>query len=184
MYLLEKVISAVEANGTAPPVSADSVYSDEWVDIGGQLMGQKRLVDTEVAVENGDIDSVEGLVERLNAVNEAYADDEWAWVCKAYEEVFGVNPVEATTADLVKAADMYLRVKTKFFNLVIADAQKEFDAMSRSGFGQDGTAEDAEEDFRQVRGTYDDNKFVREMKDSVEALNQRIARLKDKLAAL
>jgi hypothetical protein len=188
MYLLGKLIEAVESNGLqfgkALAPADDSVYSDEWIDLGGQMMARDRLVALQDDIENGKIETAADLTARLNKINDAYAQDEWAWICKACQQVFDIDPARATADEIGKAADMYLRVRSKFFNLVIADAQKEFGAMSQSGFGQDGAAKDIEEDFRQVRGTYDDNKFVKEMKASVETLNKRIAQLKEKLAAL
>lgn len=72
---------------------------------------------------------------------------------------------------------MLLKVRSKFLNLVTADAQKEFDESSRLGFGQDGEAGDVERDFRQVRGLYEENQFVLEMKGSVDRLHRRIERI-------
>lgn len=188
MYLTEKVFAAIEkataasANITdALAVDANSVYSDQWIDLGGQLMAKDRLVAFEDAVEKGDINTVEAFVAQLNKIDQAYAADEWAWVAKAYEEVFGVAPANATTDDLLKAADAYLKVKGKFLKLVIADAHKEFDTLSQSGFGTDGSTQDIAEDFCQVRGTYEDNKFVIEMKQNAEDLRRRVEDLKSKL---
>jgi hypothetical protein len=70
-----------------------------------------------------------------------------------------------------------LRVKSKFLNLVTADAQKEFSESSRLGYGQDGEVDDVERDFRQVRGLYEENQFVLEMNRSIEQLHQRIERI-------
>ena len=91
---------------------------------------------------------------------------------------------KATTQDSGDAAEKYLKVRGKFLNLVIADAEQEFGEMSQSGFGQDGAGDDAVADFEQVRGTYDANAFVKEMKQSVQDLNERIEQLKQKLEAL
>ncbi len=188
MYLTEKVFAAIEkALSTsedltdALAVDTNSVYSDQWIDIGGQLMATDRLVAFEDAVEKGDINTVEAFVGELNKINQAYATDEWAWIAKAYEQVFGVAPANATKDDLHKTAEAYLKVKGKFLKLVIADAHKEFDTLSQSGFGTDGSTEDIAEDFCQVRGTYEDNKFVKEMKQNVEDLRRRVEQLKAKL---
>ena len=189
MYLTEKVFAAVEKAllasdaelAEALAVDADSVYSDQWIDLGGQLMAKDRLIAFEDTVEKGEINTVEAFFGELNKINDAYATDEWAWIAKAYEQVFGVAPANATKQDLLKTADAYLKVKGKFLNLVIADANKEFDTLSQSGFGTDGSTEDIAEDFCQVRGTYEDNKFVKEMKQNVEELRRRVEELKAKL---
>ena len=66
-----------------------------------------------------------------------------------------------TTEDLKEAGAALLKVKSKFLNLVAADADKEFGEMSQIGFGQDGDAETVGQDFQAVRGQYEDNQFVK-----------------------
>jgi hypothetical protein len=192
MYLLEKVIAKAEqaVNGAeatlnnAFAVDAESVYSDEWVDIGGQLMARDRLLGLSEAVESGKINTIDALAQAVETIHRSYDIDEWAWVRNAYKTVFDVDLDTAATQDILDTCDKYLKVRGKFLNLVIADAEKEFGEMSRSGFGQDGAGDDAAADFQQVRGTYDANTFVREMKQSVQDLNARIEQLKQKLEAL
>lgn len=192
MYLLEKVIDKAQqaVNGADPTLNnafaadAESVYSDEWVDIGGQLMARDRLLGLSEAVESGKINTIEALAQAIEKIQRAYGVDEWAWVRNTYKTVFDVDLDTAATQDILDTCDKYLKVRSKFLNLVIADAEKEFGEMSRSGFGQDGTDDDAAADFQQVRGTYDANTFVREMKQSVQDLTLRIGQLKQKLEAL
>jgi hypothetical protein len=192
MYLLEKVVRRVEENigsgmlriRDAFAVQADVVYSDQWVDIGGQLMPKQRLVDLEEAIENGTINTVEAFAAQTDKIHRAYSDDEWIWVKNTYQQVFGLDLDGASKDDIINCAQAYLKVKSKFLNLVIADSEKEFDQLSHCGFGQDGSDGDIEEDFRQVRGSYEDNKFVKEMKDSVKELQQRIELLEQRLSSL
>ena len=192
MYLLEKVIDKAQqaVNGADPTLNnafaadAESVYSDEWVDVGGQLMAHDRLLELSEAVESGKISSIEALAQAIENIQRAYDIDEWAWVRNAYKTVFDVDLDTAATQDILDAADKYLKVRGKFLKLVIADAEKEFGEMSRSGFGQDGAGDDVTTDFQEVRGTYDANTFVREMKQSVQDLASRIGQLKQKLEAL
>ena len=77
-----------------------------------------------------------------------------------------------------------MKAKSKFLTLVAADAEKEFDELSHTGFGQDGSDDDIEEDFYRIRGRYDENKFVRELKNSIEKLQQRIERFERNLSGL
>ena len=137
-------------------------------------MGRKRLVKLEDDVEEGTILTVEAFNERLQKINRAYHRDEWLWVKSMYKEVLGVDLENLTKEDIITAADELLRIKSKFLNLIIADAQKEFSELSRCGFGQDGNDTDIETDFYQIRGLYDKNKFVKEMKSSIEKLKARI----------
>lgn len=192
MYLLEKVIDKAEQAVNGPEatlnnafaVDAESVYSAEWVDIGGQLMARDRLLELSEAVESGKINTIEAFAQAVETIGRSYDIDEWAWVRNTYKTVFDVDLDTAATQDMLDAADKYLKVRSKFLNLVVADAEKEFGQMSRIGFGQDGAGDDVAADFQQVRGTYDANAFVTEMKQSVQNLNSRIGQLKQKLEAL
>jgi len=181
MFLGEKLVTRVEkalAEGTALAdalaVDPSAVYSPDWIDLGGQLMPQQRLTALHDALENGTISSVAALQAELERIHLAYAEDEWAWAHRAYGQVFGVD-VNALTEEGIKTAGAaLLKVKSKFLKLVAADADKEFAEMSQIGFGQDGDAEAVAQDFRAVRGAYEDNQFVKDMQQSVVQLQSRI----------
>jgi len=89
-----------------------------------------------------------------------------------------------TKDELVRAVESYQKTRTKFLKQVLADAEKDFDRLSRTGFGQDGSAEDLDEDFRQVRGEYDANKFVKEIHDSIEAVEHRMNEFREKISTI
>ena len=192
MYLSEQILARAERTlagscediGKAFAVDPGAVYSAEWLDIGGQLMPRQRLVDLEDAVESGTISTAEAFAAEVQAIDRAYTADEWSWVRNTYAQAFGVDLEMATTDDVIRIARIFLTVKTKFFNLVAADARKEFSQASRRGFGQDGADADVDEDFHQVRGRCDENEFVSGIGDSVEQLQQRVERLERRLASL
>lgn len=189
MYLLEKVFEKAEAafdSGAAAAdffaVSGNAVFSLNWVDIGGQLMPQQRLVDLHNAIEDGSIHSIEAFSEAAQKIADMYGDDEWIWVKNAYEDVFGVGLDSVTKEEIVEIAQNYFEVKSKFLKLVIIDAEKEFAGLSQCGFGQDGTPDDGPKDLEAVRGTYEDNAFVKEMKGAIEKLQTRIGAFQQKLS--
>ena len=55
-----------------------------------------------------------------------------------------------------------------FVRRILADAEKEFDPIARFGYGLDGDETDRDRDFAAVRGGFDDNSFVRQMRDQLE----------------
>lgn len=189
MYLLEKVIEKAETSlqnsgslKNAFTIDSNAVFSQEWLDIGGQLMPKKRLDDLENAIQNGKVTCHNVIYEQLNKIHNAYAIDEWAWAKNAYEKYFAIDLSAASRDHIADTAQKLLKVKTKFFNLVIADAEKEFGPLSRTGFGQDGTESDIQNDFNQVRGLCEHNKFVKEMKQNVQKLQQRIENLLNQIS--
>lgn len=189
MYLLEKVIEKTElalqnnkSLADAFNLDTNAVYSQKWLDIGGQLMPKKRLEDLETDIQNGKITSPNAIYEQLNKIHNAYAIDEWAWAKEAYEKYFDVDLSDNLTDNITDAAQKLLKVKSKFLNLVIADAEKEFAQLSQTGFGQDGTEPDVQNDFIEVRGLYEQNKFVKQMKQNVKKLQQRINNLLNQIS--
>jgi len=189
MYLLEKLLAkaekyidgGIEKIRQAFAAEPDAVYSRDWVDIGGQLMPRQRLLDITAAIENGKIADFETFSTEMDKIHQAAEKDEWLWVKNAYKETFNRELEKLAKAQFIEDAESYQKVKTKFFKLVLVDAEKEFNEITRTGFGQDGSADDLSEDFHQVRGQYDQNKFVRQIRDNIKETERRVKRLKDKI---
>ncbi len=192
MYLLDKVVQHVEraiqagaeslSQALASPPAA--VFSEEWIDLGGQLMPRARLDTLCQAIESGEISDIAAMQDELDRVLAAYADDEWVWVKWAYRQVFDVDVDAAGADEIQQAADSLRDVRGKFLKQILNDARREFDEMTQTGFGHHGTAEDADADFLAVRGDYDSNKFVKQMTDEIEALVQRVDRFQRAVAGL
>ena len=191
MYLLEKLLARVKpvlegriANlSEALAGGRRAVHSDEWVDIAGQLMPQARLESIIEAIERGACSDGPAVQSALREVYDHYAEDEWLWVRATYEKVFGCELGGVGPADLLAAADAYLKVKGKFLRLVIADAEKEFDQLSRTGFGQDGGPEQVDQDFDEVRGLCERNDFFKQMYRNLDDLPATVNAFKEKLEA-
>jgi hypothetical protein len=194
VYLLDKVFARIEKALTsakslkdvcaALDVDSGAVYDERWVDISGLLVAYKRFDDVEKAIESGSINTLEKVADALKGVCDAYPKDEWAWVCRAYEQRFSKAPGALSGEELSAVADSWLEVKQKFIRAVLSDAEKEFSEISRIGFGADGPPEAREADFQAVRGTYESDKFVKQLGADMEAVAGRAAALKSKLAQL
>ena len=192
IYLTEKIVEKIEAALETSHINLkdafaacdDAVYSAEWVDIGGQLMPQKRLTDLEDQIECGRIDSIDSIAAELKKIDQAYSTDEWLWVRNTYKQIYDVDLDNISKDDLSDIIQTFFKAKSKFFRLVSADAEKEFNELSQCGLGQDGNEKSVAEDFCQVRGTYEENKFVKDMKIEIGGLQQRIQCLEKKLSSL
>ncbi|MFV2068472.1 MAG: DUF4954 family protein, partial [Pirellulales bacterium] len=192
VYLLEKVVARVErameqgatSLSEALATSADAVFSREWVDVGGLLMPHGRLDQLLQHVQQGDIADPPAFHAELDAIQAAYADDEWAWVREIYPQIFDVDLGRVGGDDLRRAAESLLAEQSKLMSRVLADATKEFSDLSRVGFGHDGDQADAQRDFAAVRGEYDDNSFVQEIRDKLEALERRVETFCQAVASL
>ena len=151
-----------------------------WVDISG-LIAPKGAVDELLdQIKDGKA----GLVEADAAFHQMHAnyyEYEWTWAYDKYGDFFGY-PLETITAAQVK--DIVEQWKSAVIGLdkdLYEDARKEFNLAAMTGFGADGTKEDKEHDFSEVRGDFESNSFVTAVLDHIktkEALgNELIARL-------
>ena len=144
-------------------------------------MPLQRLLDVTAAIERSEIDDIESFSKTMREIHQASERDEWHFIKETYKQIFKEDLEEVTEEKLVQMAESYQKVKSKFLKQVLVDAEKEFDDLSRTGFGHDGGLEDLDEDFHQVRGRYDDNKFVKEMSENLKVVEQRVKDFKEKL---
>ena len=61
--------------------------------------------------------------------------------------------------------------------MILKDAEKEFDSITKIGFGVDGDDSVRDQDFENVRGTYEKNKFVSELIRETERINYDTKRI-------
>jgi uncharacterized protein DUF4954/uncharacterized protein DUF6819 len=189
MYLQERLVSRLEAmsgkeetekkEGSGLAVSSAAVFSEEWIDLAGQMMPRQRFDHLCDSLESKDIDSVEELRSALLQIHEAYGEDEWAWVVWAYQQHYGDSITAMSPADIRSKIASWSELRTKYLHLILGDAEKEFQQATRTGFGLVADGEQADEDFLAVRGTYEDNKFVRQMHDEIAEVARRAKEISD-----
>jgi hypothetical protein len=186
MALAEKIVARVATRLASGAVSLQealasppqAVYSQSWVDIGGLLMPAQRLEQLCADIAQRRIADMTSLHGTLQGIAQAAADDEWVWVKQAYRQFSDTDLDAAGPAELETVAETWLAARREFLELVLVDATKEFEAASRIGFGMDSEAEAAEADFRAVRGEYEANRFVHDLRQQIAGLAGRVAEFK------
>jgi hypothetical protein len=187
MYLRGKVFEraegalsdGAEAMRCALGPKDGAVYSAGWVDISGLLLARDRLESIEQRVETGQITDLSALSSALDDAYRACDVDEWEWIRRAYAARYGKSPEALSGAELAATAEEYAKVRTKFLKMVLTDAQKEFDELAKIGFGVDGAEGDREADFAAVRGTFEDDKFVEQIRSETEDVRARVAQFSE-----
>ena len=152
-----------------------------WVDISG-LIAPKEAVDTLLTeVENGHI-GLNELSEAFHTMHANYYIYEWTWVYDKYADFFGYPLEQITAAQVIDIVKQWKEAVIGLDREIYDDAHKEFNLASMTSFGADGTKEDKEHDFSEVRGSFESNSFVTAVLDHIqkkEALgNELIERLK------
>ena len=144
------------------------LYSEEWTDVGGLLMGRVRLQRIESDIVGGDLATTAAVEDAFAVATAAYQADEWAWVHATWQSRHGQSLDDLGLSDLDELQATHRKWHATFVKKLLADAEKEYDLVARFGYGVDGDADMQSRDFEAVRGTFDTNSFVRQMKDRLD----------------
>ncbi len=166
---LEKISfnSAAELLTQLPP-SPDTPGRGEWLDLSGLIAPKQSITDFLNRIESGEICSIDALNTELSALHSRYYELEWTW---AYEQMllfYQIPDDGLTVQHLHHIITQWKSSVVMLDEMLYADAQKEFSLSAKTGFGFDGSAQTAEVDFEQVRGGFEHNPFVKEVKHHIE----------------
>ena len=81
---------------------------------------------------------------------------------------YHLQPEKITAKDVIAIVEQWQKSVVGLDKMVYADAKKEFTLSSMTGFGADGSREEKEQDFEQVRGTFESNPFVTEVLNHIQ----------------
>ncbi len=145
---------------------------EDWYDLLGLFVSNSSLQKFLQQVKNGQITDIDAFHTAMKTVYDAYDEDAWAWTVALLKEEKGLEVETVTADDLRQLIDDWRTQKQRFNNMIMSDAQKEYDANSRIGYGLDGDAQVQEADFAAVRGTYEGNGFVQELMQENEDIEK------------
>ena len=161
IFLGEQVIKRLEGEKKLEPDKIQVSFDDPWVDVGGMITSAAAAGELTKKITSGKITSVRQLRENLSALNDHYDLLAWNWALQLMSRHIDKPGMTLGPEDFGKIIVEWKENKTKLNHMILADARKEFDVSSRTGFGIDGDETIRDGDFESVRGTYDTNKFVK-----------------------
>ena len=133
----------------------------KWTDLSG-LIAPKELVEALLdRIERGSVKDLASVDREFRQMHADYYRLEWTWAYDKFAEFFGF-PLDTITSEQVR--EIVVKWKEAVIGLdemLYEDARKEFSLASMTGFGADGSREEKELDFEQVRGDFESNSFVK-----------------------
>jgi hypothetical protein len=147
----------------------------DWLDLSGLICSQKRVELLIADIITGKINSLGKLQTGLEHIHASYDDDSWNWFLLKYRELKTKELFEETENNLLTFLDSWKDSSLKLLNMVAQDSQKEFEGNTRIGFGIDGNTD---ADFENVRGTFEENKFVKQINEEICTVNSKYEELK------
>jgi len=144
-----------------------------WVDLAGMLAPGPAVEALLEALAEGHVPDIDSLLVRLGEIHAAYDEAKLRWCAAFLAEREGIDLAAVTDEQLATIVTDWRDAALKLNKLILLDARKEFDPFSKTGFGIDGDDDVAEADFQAVRGTLDDNAFVRGLHDEARQIAAR-----------
>jgi hypothetical protein len=156
----------------------------EWIDILGMITEKSNIDKLTESVIQEEINSVEELQEGFREIEKQYEETSYSWCVAVLKQRNELNIETISKQQLLDLLEEWKTSSVKFNNMILKDAEKEFDQHSRIGFGLGGNEQEKLEDFRAIRGNYESNAFVVEIQKESAEINSVYENLKNKLLRL
>ena len=185
IFIGKTIINKLQSSGTdltfdelVKFIKPEKNSDKQWIDVSGLLTPADSVEALVEKINNGEINNISVLADELKSLYNNYTCNEWEWAVNLIESRFNKVLSEFTKIDFVKIINDWKENSVKLNNMIAKDAMREFDQSAKIGFGIDGNSEQRDQDFESVRGTYDNNKFVKQLKsennETIEKANQVI----------
>ena len=162
-------------------LTSTNISYEDWVDLSGLLAPKNEIDNLINYVDQNKFDSVDELSSCLQDVYSKYEEFSFAWAIGLIEKIFGIKISDFSEEILSLIITDWQKNSTKLNNMILNDANKEFDSKSQIGFGIDGDSEMRLKDFEEVRGTFEENNFVKEIQAESEEINNTANRILEQL---
>jgi carbonic anhydrase/acetyltransferase-like protein (isoleucine patch superfamily) len=141
----------------------------QWVDINGLLATEPAIIDFVNQIVDGKIKDFKDFHIQLSKIHASYEQEEWKWCAKLIETRVQ-KPINNITIDVLKLLlDEWKTASLKFNEMILQDAMKEFSTETKLSYGIDGDEIVRDADFEAVRGMFEQNSFIKGVKeDSVQ----------------
>ncbi len=139
----------------------------KWVDLAGLFAPEEAVQKLLCDIENSSISTLEQVTESFKSMHENYPAYEWSWVVSVLEQQLSKTIDKITADDIIELTTKWKEAVVELDNTLYRDARKEFADTAQIGYGIDGDEEIKHQDFAQVRGTFEENNFVTEIKKHI-----------------
>jgi len=138
---------------------------DNWYDLSGLLISETSNEEFMSKIKNNTIHNVDELRIELTKIFNNYSNEEWLWTLGLIKKYLEIDPMNITKENIIDIVKNWEKSSLKLNKMVAMDATKEFNVITKIGFGIDGNEDVRNADFEAVRGTYEGNKFVIQLKE-------------------
>jgi NDP-sugar pyrophosphorylase family protein len=145
----------------------------EWLDVAGLFMPFTQLEVLEQKLEKRKISSLQDLQDYFSDQFKQYKTYKASAFKKVLKDRRGVDLSHITSQQIIRTIEDWRSASLKLNNMILKDAEKEFDATSRLGYGISSDVSIRDADFENVHGRFEDNGFVKELKTEIQMVNKK-----------
>jgi hypothetical protein len=144
--------------------------SDRWTDMAGMVTPMSVIEELLTSIKSRKIKNIHDLADSLHKIHNDYNKYSWNWCTKLIRDYYDIEIHDMTPEQLIMVIDKWKDSLTVQTELIMLDARKEYDDKRRISYGIDGDEKVRDADFDAVRGLFDENKFIIEMKNESEKM--------------
>ena len=148
-----------------------TIGSGEWLDVSGLIAPQSEIDSLVKEIVAGSL-SLNAIEQKFAEMHKNYYDYEWTWAYDKLLKCWNKSIDKVTIDDLVAVIEAWKKAVVALDKKLYNDAKKEFDLNSKTGFGVDGDESVKMKDFESVRGSFEENPFVKECLQHIERKTQ------------
>lgn len=114
--------AVLKRHALVPPTS--TVGTGKWNDLSGLLLPDSEEQQLVSDIADGTIESMDDIVDRLNAINDNYNEYRWAWAYRMILDYYGLS--EITPQDAERIHTDYITARRAWIAEIKKDAEKEY----------------------------------------------------------
>lgn len=156
----------------------------DWVDLAGMLAPAELIDKLLDDIDQESLKTLRDVEKVLQNIHENYAQYAWNWCIDQWQKRIGKNIDQITAQDILELTDEWKECVLKLDKILFKDARKEFLPIAQIGYGIDGDHHISQQDFTQVRGEFEANNFVTEVRKHMERKTKLARKITGKIKAL
>jgi len=163
----------------APEISKPN--QNQWSDLAGMLIDKEVLNKMIELLISGKTGTIEDLQTEFQNVYNEYDKRAYSWCVAVLKNEMDIDVSSITVSVLADILNDWKDSSIKFNNIILKDARKEFDQLSRIGFGPDGDEDERNADFEAIRGKYETNSFITGLQKRSEEIEELFIQLSENI---
>lgn len=140
----------------------------KWADLAGLFAPEEAVSKIIDDIESGALATLDQITAAFASAHENYPAYEWAWATNAIQQQLGKTIDAIGPKDIIEMINKWKSAVTELDNMLLADTKKEFSETVQAGYGIDGNFAERTADFANVRGSFEANAVVAEIKQHIE----------------